>query len=153
MSAERFTLDTNILVYAVDRSAGARHELAVEIVDRAVERPCTLTVQALGEFVTAVTRKGLAPRAEAIAQAEDWLELFPTAAADASALAAALAAARAGRFGLWDALLLATARAAGCRVALSEDMHDGAELGGIVVRNPLAGGAVPEDLKPLLGMA
>ena len=83
MSGDRFTLDTNILIYAVDRSAGVRHELAVEVVDRAVERPCTLTVQALGEFVTAVTRKGLVPRAEVVAQAEDWLDVFPTVAADA----------------------------------------------------------------------
>ena len=32
MSAERFTLDTNILVYSIDRAAGAKHEQAVRIV-------------------------------------------------------------------------------------------------------------------------
>jgi predicted nucleic acid-binding protein len=42
---------------------------------------------------------------------------------------------RSGRF---DALLLATASQAGCCNSLSEDMHDGARLGGIVVRNPFA---------------
>jgi hypothetical protein len=36
MSAEssRFTLDTNLLVYSVDSAAGARHHVALEIVDR-----------------------------------------------------------------------------------------------------------------------
>jgi predicted nucleic acid-binding protein len=53
---------------------------------------------------------------------------------------------------LFDALLLATAREAGCTVALSEDMHDGAALGGIVVRNPFADGALADDLRPLLGL-
>jgi predicted nucleic acid-binding protein len=38
MIAERFTLDTNILVYAIDRDAGERHEKAMMIVDRAVEQ-------------------------------------------------------------------------------------------------------------------
>ena len=45
--SERFTLDTNLLVYSVDNMAGARHELAIEIVDRATERDCNLTLQAL----------------------------------------------------------------------------------------------------------
>ena len=55
MSAEgaRFTLDTNLLVYSIDNVAGARHRLAREIVDRAVECECWLTLQALGEFYVA----------------------------------------------------------------------------------------------------
>ena len=47
MSAERFTLDTNLLVYAIDRDAGERHQQAVAIVDRAVELDCVLTLQVL----------------------------------------------------------------------------------------------------------
>ncbi len=54
---------------------------------------------------------------------------------------------------LWDALLLATARAAGCTVVLSENMHDGGAFGGMTVRNPLVEGGLPEDLKALVGMA
>lgn len=146
-----YTLDTNVLIYAVDRSAGSKHRLAAEIVDRSVEGPCVLTLQALAEFVYAVTRKTLVPRREAVAHARDWLRIFRIATADAAALDAAYIAVEAERFGLFDALLLATARGAGCTVALSEDMHDGAALNGIVVRNPFAGGAIPEDLRPLLG--
>ena len=41
--SERFTLDTNLLVYSVDATAGVRHLLAIEIVDRAIERDCCLT--------------------------------------------------------------------------------------------------------------
>jgi predicted nucleic acid-binding protein len=71
MSAERYTLDTNILIYAVDRSAGAKHHLAIALVDGSVERPCALTLQASAEFVLAVTRKDLVPRPEAVAQARN----------------------------------------------------------------------------------
>jgi hypothetical protein len=54
---------------------------------------------------------------------------------------------------LFDALLLATARNAGCAVALSEDMHDGGTPLGITVRNPFVAGGLPDDLRALLGMA
>jgi predicted nucleic acid-binding protein len=37
MKEKRLTIDTNILFYAMDREAGKRHKLAVEIVDRAID--------------------------------------------------------------------------------------------------------------------
>lgn len=35
MSAERFSLDSNVLFYAIDRTEPRRHRQAVELVDRA----------------------------------------------------------------------------------------------------------------------
>ena len=153
MSAEgaRFTLDTNLLVYSIDNAAGARHRLAREIVDRAVECECWLTLQALGEFYVAATRKGMAPPAEAAAQAADWLELFPTVTASPAALRAALAEATAGRASYWDALLVATAAEAGCTIVLTEDMSDGSILSGVRVHNPFApSGGLTETTRRLL---
>ena len=153
MSAEgaRFTLDTNLLVYSIDNAVGARHRLAREIVDRAVECECWLTLQALGEFYVAATRKGMAPPAEAAAQAADWLELFPTVTASPAALRAALAEATAGRASYWDALLVATAAEAGCTIVLTEDMSDGSILSGVRVHNPFApSGGLTETARRLL---
>jgi len=140
MNAERarFTLDTNLLVYSVDNAAGARHRAALEIVDRAIETECWLTLQALGEFYAAVTRKGIVPPAEAASQAADWLELFPTVAASAAAIRVALADAAVGRASYWDALLVATAAEAGCTIVLTEDMSDGSTFGGLRIHNPFA---------------
>jgi predicted nucleic acid-binding protein len=136
MSAERFSLDTNILVYALDGAAGRKHEIAAEIVDRAIDADCPLTLQALSEFFVAVTRKGIVPRAEAAAQVEDWLLLFPTLAHSAGAVRAALGESAAGRAGYWDALLAATAAEAGCAVVLSEDMADGGSVARVRILNP-----------------
>jgi predicted nucleic acid-binding protein len=155
MSADnaRFTLDTNLLVYSVDNAAGDRHLLAREIVDRAVESECWLTLQALGEFYAATTRKGVMPRAEAAAQTADWLELFPTVAASAATVRVAMADATARRASYWDALLLATAAEAGCSIILTEDMSDGAILGGVRVHNPFAGsGELTAASRRLLGL-
>jgi predicted nucleic acid-binding protein len=153
MIVERYTLDTNVLVYAVDPSEGEKHDVAARVVDQSIELPCILTVQALAEFVSVAARRRMKSRADAVAQARDWLRVFPTVAADARALEAAYTAVEEGRFALFDALLLATARDAGCTMALSEDMHDGAALDGIVVRNPFADGGLAADLRPLLGLA
>lgn len=135
--AGRFTLDTNVLVYCVDSAAGPRRETARRVVEAAARRDCRLTLQAVSEFYAAAIRRGTMPRDEAAAQAGDWLDLFPAAlAASPGAVRAALAAAAAGRASYWDALLLATAAEGGCVVVLTEDMADGAVLGGVQVVNP-----------------
>ena len=149
MSGESYTLDTNILVYAVEPAEGWKHHVATAIVDCSIERSCILTVQALAEFVAVATRRAKRSRIETLAQARDWLRVV---AADRYALDAAFAAVVRARFGLFDALLLATARQAGCTIALSEDMHDGARLDGIVVRNPFANRALADDVRSLLGL-
>ncbi|HKO08125.1 MAG TPA: PIN domain-containing protein [Alphaproteobacteria bacterium] len=151
VTTERFTLDTNILIYSIDSAAGERHALAAEIVDRAAECECWLTLQALSEFYAAVTRKGLVPPADAAAQASDWLEIFPSAAASATALRTALGDATAGRASFWDALLLATAAEAGCTTILSEDMAGGTRIGGIAILNPFAARGLAEPVRRLLG--
>jgi predicted nucleic acid-binding protein len=152
--SRRFTLDTNLLVYSVDITAGVRHELALELVDRATEHDCVLTLQALSEFYAVVTRKGMARPPEAAAQAENWLGAFPCAPASPSAVRTALSDAAAGRASYWDALLIATAAEAGCRVILTEDLADGSNLGGVHIHNPFdPAGGLTTAARRLLGLA
>ena len=81
MTAERWSLDTNILVYAVDRDAGEKHRIAVELLDALTEQDCVLSLQALAEFFHVVTRKGHVPTVEAAGIVNDWSILFPVIAA------------------------------------------------------------------------
>ncbi len=111
--SERFTLDTNLLVYSVDHAAGEKHQLSMGIVDRAVEVECWLTLQAVSEFYAAVTRKAIMPPSRAAVLAGSWLALFPCAVVSPNAVRTALADAVAGRASYWDALLVATAAEAG----------------------------------------
>jgi predicted nucleic acid-binding protein len=67
-----------------------------------------------------------------------------------SGLGTALEFAVDGRFSLWDALLLATAERHGCEIVLSEDMQDGARLGGVIVLNPFVGRELPQRVAELL---
>jgi len=81
MSRERFSIDTNILVYSIDSDAGEKHSIAVTLMDALVEYDCIITLQALAEFFHAVTRKGKAPISEAQEIVNDWMLLFPIATA------------------------------------------------------------------------
>ena len=150
MSAERITLDTNVLVYSVDSRAGLRHEIARQVVEMAVGCDCWLTVQAVSEFYAAATRKNLIPCAAA-AQATDWLELFPCLSASATAARTALAAASSGRSSYWDALLLATAAEGGCGAMLTEDMADGVMTEGVPVAHPFGSTTLSAVAARLLG--
>ncbi len=155
MSASRFALDTNILVYAIDGRQAAKRGAALAVIDASRRLDAWLSTQALGEFYVAATRKLRMPAAAAAVQVRQWMALFSIAEPSAVAVRAALAAAESGRFGYYDALMLATAAEAGCRVLLSEDMADGAILGDIVVRHPFGSG--PDGLsvaaRAVLGMA
>ena len=135
-ASPRFTLDTNLLVYSVDLDAGARHQLALRVVDKAPDADCWLTLQSLSEFYAAVTRKRIMSTADAAAQVNDWLAIFPLIAASASAVRAALTDAVARRASYWDALLVATAGEAGCRLILTEDLAHGSTFGGVEIHNP-----------------
>ena len=142
MIGERFTLDTNILIYSIDHGAKAHHRMARRIIELAIRSDCWITLQAVSEFYAAATRKQRMPAAEAAAQAADWLEMFPCLSHPPTAVRAALTEAAAGRASFWDAQMLATAAEGGCSAILTEDMKDGAVLARVRVVNPFG----PQDL-------
>ncbi len=148
MSEQRITLDTNLLVYAVDAGARDKHAKAQRLAELALKTDCVLTLQALCEFYFAVTRKGKLPAAEARVQVEAWQDLFPVVVPKPSTLNRAMMATVSLHIGFWDAMFWATARDAGVSLLLSEDFSDGSVLDGVRVVNPL----VYDDLSGLLGL-
>ena len=151
MSDRRFTLDTNILVYALDRQSGDRHTLSSRIIARALLADCWLTLQSISEFYAATTRNAWLPWVSP-RSCRDWLDMFRTVPASASAVRTALAIAASGRVPYWDALLVVTAAEAGCSAILSEDLADGTTLAGIRVINPFAGAALSASAESLLSL-
>jgi predicted nucleic acid-binding protein len=133
----------------MDGTEGARHEMARQLVDRAVDADCWLTLQSLSEFYWATRRKAI-PRDEVAAQVEDWLSLFTCVPVSPTAIRRALSDNLAGRASYWDALLVATAAEAGCSVVLSEDMSHGAFLGEVQIHNPFGSDALTELTERLL---
>jgi predicted nucleic acid-binding protein len=112
---------------------------------------CWLTLQAISEFYSAVSRKRIVPPPVAAGRANDWLTVFRCVSASAEAIRKALPMAVAGRASYWDALLIAAAAEAGCTVLLTEDMADGTRFDGMRIHNPFAtGGGLTDFARQLL---
>ena len=151
MTAERFSLDTNILVYTIDARDPTRQSMADALVKAAATKDCILTAQAVCELYSAATRRLRMPPADAAEVCRGYLNLFHVVSYDGPVVERALAEAVGGRLSFWDALLVGTAEAAGCAVGLSEDMADGARLGGTTIRHPFSGNALSAVARRLAG--
>ena len=139
----RFIFDTNILIYAIDCDAGHKHNYSKNLIEQAARRDCVLTVQVLGEFFHATTRKNLLDTSLCSKFVRDWLEVFDTISATDSVFIEAIETVENHHLSFWDAMLWATARQAGCSVLISEDMQDGWRLQGLEVINPYSADASP----------
>jgi len=150
MSAERFTLDTNILVYAVDARDERKRDFATHIIEAAVRLDCPLALQVVGEFYAAATAKLKLGAKDAAARAAQLIAAFEIFGYSVHAVRAALEQAPKGRFSYWDSVLLASAAEAGCTTMFSEDMADGARFGSIVVAHPFGRDGLAPHAKTVL---
>lgn len=132
----RFTVDSNILVYALDAASPAKQAVAVRILEKAPFADAVLTAQALGEFLKVVRRKLPRQAHEAVLQASDWVELFLVVPTDWHILRAAAAFSEKHRLQFWDCVIWQAARAGGADIILSEDLGDGLSIEGVTVLNP-----------------
>ena len=135
MSGKEF-VDTNILVYAFDRTAGGKWETAADLLSRLwLERSGCVSLQVLQEFYVTTTKKLGMPPGEALAQVErfaKWTVHHP--GVDDVLLAIQLH--RVKKVSYWDAMILRSAMAVGCKVLWSEDLKHGQQWDGLEVRNP-----------------
>lgn len=135
MNGKEF-VDTNILVYAFDRTAGEKREKVVTLLTRLwSERSGCLSLQVIQEFFVTTTKKLKMSTGDALAQVErfgKWTVHRPLF--DDVLLATQLH--RSKRISFWDALILRSAMAAGCRVLWTERLTAGQRWDGLVVRNP-----------------
>lgn len=136
MDAAKYSLDANILIYAVDNTTKEKHSCAVKLLTSLAERSTILTLQALGEFYHVVTRKSLLPQNIAFDIIEEWTTVFPVIPAQPQTLARAIHANRQHQIQFWDAMLWATAKEAGVTVLFSEDFQHGQVMGGVRFCNP-----------------
>ncbi len=133
-------VDANILVYALDSSAGPKQVAAAQLLERLwTSDTGQLSVQVLQEFYVTVTRK--LPRALPVAEAEDRIREWSTwevFAPTANDLLAAIAVSKKAKVSFWDAMILHAAAESGCDVCWSEDLNDGQAWRGVRIRNPFA---------------
>ncbi len=130
------SLDTNILIYAADRTAGTRHFAAHQLVTAAISGKVGLTEQSLVEFLNAAVRKVKLPFADAAAAMRGYATHFAVLIPPATIVDDVIGLLAQYRLSAWDARLLAVCAAHGCTHLFSEDMQDGARYGGVTIVNP-----------------
>jgi predicted nucleic acid-binding protein len=147
----RVALDTNVLAYAEGVNADdERRETAFDLLRRLPQDAVVLPVQTLGELFNVLTRKASRSRIEARSALLMWCDAFAVADTTPDVIVAAAELSMGHRLGIWDAVVLATASSAGCRLLLSEDLQDGFTWAGVTVTNPF-GPARHVLLEGLLG--
>jgi predicted nucleic acid-binding protein len=142
-AAERFFVDTNVLLYSVDPAGGGKRELAQQWADALWTRGAgRISWQVLNEFYANAVRKLRVPVPGVRATVETLAQWQPIGFGLGVVQRAWYWADKAG-IPYWDSLIVASAEAAGCAYLLSEDFQTGRKFGEVTVVNPFRTG--PEE--------
>ncbi len=131
MAADRFFV-TNILIYAF--AAGNRRSERAEAL---LAEGGVIGAQVLNEFTNVARRKLVWDWPQIDAALEVITELTgPARPLTADIRAQAVKLARVSALSFYDALVIAAAADAGCRVLITEDMQHGRKFDALTVENP-----------------
>ncbi len=136
--SDKYFVDTNILVYAHDRSAGAKHNKAAALVEELWQSGRgALSTQVLQEFCVSVRRRAAHPLSPSeierlIEDYAAWEVVTPTA----ESILQALRLEARYKISFWDALIVQAAEICGASILYSEDLSNGQSYGSVRVVNP-----------------
>jgi predicted nucleic acid-binding protein len=142
MSGEKLLsfVDTNVLVYAFDKSGSPKKQIAQRLMTELMEEDrLRVSTQVLQELFVTLTRK-VSQRCsseEGLVVLED-LNAWPLMVVDFAAIRAAVDVAEQAKLSFWDALIVVAASRAGASVLYTEDLNDGQEILGVRVVNPFS---------------
>lgn len=133
-------IDTNILIYAYDPSAGDKHRTALETMEEmSISGRMVLSAQVANEFYWVSTRPGRSP---GLAH-EEACEILSEICASGTVLPLtqattfrALDAVKLHQLSFWDALIWAVAAENGISAVYSEDCQHGRVIDGVRFCNP-----------------
>ncbi len=137
----RTLIDTNVLVYAHDRTEPEKQRCAIEVLDLlATARIGHLSTQVLAEFYNASTRNLSPPLTplQSHAQVQHFLRTYTIFNMTPQVVLEAIRGVREYQFNFWDAQIWAVARLHNLSVVFSEDFNVGATIEGIHFVNPFA---------------
>jgi predicted nucleic acid-binding protein len=131
-------VDTNILIYAHDLSAGQKHSQAKALIQELWQsREGCLSIQVLQEFYVNITQKVANPlpsekAAQILADLSVWQIHSPTVEDVLTAIRLQ------SRYDIsfWDAMIIASALRSGCQTLWSEDLNVGQVYDQVTVLSP-----------------
>jgi len=139
--AEKYFVDTNILIYAHDRSTGIKHERARQLIERLwTNGQGVLSTQVLQELCVNLRRKVAkpVPVEDLRGLVRDYLS-WEIVVNTPEAVIQALEIEVRYKTSFWDALILQAAEQSGAAVLYSEDLAGKQRYGTVRLVNPLLG--------------
>jgi predicted nucleic acid-binding protein len=137
MIAVDIFIDTNILIYAHDLDAGAKHVKALQLIRDLWHRRevPSLSIQVLQEMHVNLIRKGVSvdESVDTVRRYLAWRVVNNTK----TLLRRAFDVQQHWQLSFWDAAIVAAAQQARASALWSEDLNAGQDYGGLVVVNPL----------------
>lgn len=131
-------IDTNILLYAKDKSENSKLKIANKWIEALLLRNlAVLSAQSLREYYSNMLR--LDRRADAVRSLRAEMAELDTLVPDdlrLDRLAEAWMLQDRHRLSFWDSLHIASALAAGCKIFLSEDLNAGQQIETLTIVNP-----------------
>jgi predicted nucleic acid-binding protein len=136
--SDRCFLDTNVLVYAYDKSDPHKQTVAHGLLLAGIrEESSVVSAQVLGEFFSVVTRKIRQPMtADEARIAIAAVSVVPVQDVDLALVHRAIDAHKQYGLAYWDCLIVASAERSGCGVLYTEDLANGQAYFGVRVINP-----------------
>ena len=129
-------VDTNVIVYAHDRTDHAKRERARALLEKlALDGSLTVSTQVLQETYNALIRKVLVEPSKALFAVEK-LAASRVVGSNADFVLDALRLSQRFQLSVWDALIVQAALAARCLTLFTEDMQAGQRFGELEVVNP-----------------
>lgn len=147
MQDDKTFIDTNILVYAYDNTAGQKHETAKRIMAELWASGLgVLNIQVLQEFLVSVTTQIPGPMDIKTAKGivSDLLTWEVMVTDGQSVLNGMDIQVRYG-YSFWDSLIIGAALQAGAPLLLTEDLSDGQVIQGMTIRNPFRFGMISKE--------
>lgn len=137
--SDKCFVDTNILVYAHDRSAGIKHDKACLLLEQLWDSgEGVLSTQVLQELCVSLRRKISSPLPihEVRALMRDY-SAWEIVTNDSGSILQALEIEERYKVSFWDALIIQAAESSGATILFSEDLTDGQDYKTVRVVNPL----------------
>ncbi len=131
-------IDTNVLIYAHDTSAGAKHERAKSLIASLWDtgNGC-LSIQVFQEFYVTVVRKIEQPlNPEMASQIISVLATWRVHVPDVADVLEAIQIQQRNKLSFWDSLMICSAKSLGCGTIMTEDLNNGQYYEGVKVMNP-----------------
>lgn len=138
MPGPKIFVDTNVLVYAHDATAGRKRDRAREVIIELWNHETgVISTQVLQELFVSLTQKIPLPIAGRKARTilED-LCAWDVVVNDEQSVLAAIDLKAKWQLSFWDSLILEAARRSGATILYSEDLSNGQQVGGVTIVNP-----------------